>query len=80
MNKIREVLLLNHLDNQAGSCTAGKWDSASGLDGFATTTAILFNCITLAAAVVLHSAPADMNREEAPVFGRGLILCFAVWR
>lgn len=46
LNKIRMVLLRNHLENQAGSCPLERWDPASGLDCFATTTAILFSCIT----------------------------------
>ena len=37
----------NHLESQAGSCTFEKKDPASGLNGFATITAILFNCITI---------------------------------
>lgn len=41
------VLLRNHLESQAGSGTFEKADPASGLDGFATITAILFNCITI---------------------------------
>lgn len=47
LNKIRMVLLRNLLEDQAGSCTFEKANSASGLDGFATITAILFNCITI---------------------------------
>ena len=47
LNKIRMVLLRNHLESQAGSCTFEKKDPASGLNGFATITAILFNCITI---------------------------------
>lgn len=47
MNKIRMVLLRNHLESQAGSGTFEKEDPASGLDGFATITAILFNYITI---------------------------------
>ena len=47
LNKIRMVLLRNHLESQAGSCTFERVDPASGLNGFATITAILFNCITI---------------------------------
>ena len=79
--------MLNNLDNQAGSCTAKKWDLASGLDGFATRTAILFNCITsqLAASGDLQvvcntSVIVALNRGEALVFGQGLILCSVVWQ